>query len=160
YLRLKGIADASKKQGRPTSEGVIGSYIHAGGKIGVLVEINCETDFVAKTEEFQSLVKDVAMHIAAMNPQYLRREDVPEEVVEKEKALYAAQAREEGKPEKVIDRIVAGRLEKFFSEQCLLEQPFVKDPDLRISDLIASKIAATGENITIRRFVRYQLGLD
>lgn len=159
YLRLKGIADASKKTGRSTSEGVVGAYIHSGGKIGVLIEVNCETDFVAKTEEFQELVKDLAMHIAAMNPRYLRREDVPQEVIEKEKMIYAAQAKEEGKPEKIIDRIVEGRLEKFFAENCLLEQAFVKDPEIRISELIAGKISATGENISIRRFTRYQLGV-
>ncbi len=159
YLRLKGIADASKKTGRSTSEGVVGAYIHSGGKIGVLIEVNCETDFVAKTDEFQELVKDLAMHIAAMNPRYLRREDVPREVIEKEKTIYATQAKEEGKPEKIIDRIVEGRLEKFFAENCLLEQAFVKDPEIRISELIASKISATGENISIRRFTRYQLGV-
>ncbi len=132
--------------------------IHPGGKLGVLVEINCESDFVARTEDFQTLVKDVAMHIAAASPLYLRREEVPETAMAREKSIYEAQAREGGKPEKIIERIVQGKLEKFFQEVCLLEQPFVKDPEMNISQLVSSKIAKLGENIVIRRFQRYQLG--
>jgi elongation factor Ts len=158
YLRQKGLSDAAKRTGRTATEGAIGSYIHPGGKLGVLVEINCESDFVARTEDFQTLVKDVAMHIAAANPLYLRREEVPESVMAREKNIYEAQAREGGKPEKIIERIVQGKLEKFFQEICLLEQPFVKDPDVNITQLISSKIAKLGENIVIRRFQRYQLG--
>ncbi len=158
YLRQKGLSDAAKRTGRTATEGAIGSYIHPGGKLGVLVEINCESDFVARTEVFQTLVKDVAMHIAAANPLYLRREEVPESVMARERNIYEAQAREGGKPEKIIERIVQGKLEKFFQEICLLEQPFVKDPDVNITQLISSKIAKLGENIVIRRFQRYQLG--
>jgi elongation factor Ts len=158
YLRQKGLSDAAKRSGRTASEGLIASYIHPGGKIGVLVEVNCESDFVARTEDFQALVKDVAMHVAAANPLYLRREDVPEDVITREKNIYAAQAKEGGKPEKIIERIVQGKLEKFFQEICLLEQPFVKDPDMNISQLISSKVAKLGENIVVRRFQRYQLG--
>jgi elongation factor Ts len=158
YLRQKGLSDAAKRGGRTATEGAIGSYIHPGGKLGVLVEINCESDFVARTEDFQTLVKDVAMHIAAANPLYLRREEVPENVMAREKNIYEAQAREGGKPEKIIERIVQGKLERFFQEICLLEQPFVKDPDVNISQLVSSKIAKLGENIVIRRFQRYQLG--
>jgi elongation factor Ts len=158
YLRQKGLSDAAKRSGRTASEGLIASYIHPGGKIGVLLEVNCESDFVARTEDFQALVKDVAMHVAAANPQYLRREDVPDEVIAREKRIYEAQAREGGKPERIIERIVQGKLEKFFQEVCLLEQPFVKDPDMTIGQLIASQIAKLGENIVVRRFQRYQLG--
>ena len=158
YLRQKGLSDAAKRTDRTATEGAIGSYIHPGGKLGVLVEINCESDFVARTEDFQTLVKDVAMHIAAANPLYLRREEVPESVMTREKNIYEAQAREGGKPEKIIERIVQGKLERFFQEICLLEQPFVKDPDVNISQLVSSKIAKLGENIVIRRFQRYQLG--
>ncbi len=158
YLRQKGLSDAAKRTGRTATEGAIGSYIHPGGKLGVLVEINCESDFVARTEDFQTLVKDVAMHIAAANPLYLRREEVPETAMAREKNIYEAQAREGGKPEKIIERIVQGKLEKFFQEVCLLEQPFVKDPDMNISQLVSSTIAKLGENIVIRRFQRYQLG--
>jgi elongation factor Ts len=158
YLRQKGLSDAAKRTGRTATEGAIGSYIHPGGKLGVLVEINCESDFVARTEVFQTLVKDVAMHIAAANPLYLRREEVPESVMARERNIYEAQAREGGKPEKIIERIVQGKLEKFFQEICLLEQPFVKDPDVNITQLVSSKIAKLGENIVIRRFQRYQLG--
>ena len=158
HLRKKGLAKAAKKATRVTREGVIGSYIHAGGKIGVLVEVNCETDFVAKTDEFQGLVKDAAMQIAAANPLYLERDDVPGEVIEKEKEILRTQATESGKPEKVIDRIVEGRMEKFFSEVCLLYQPFIKDPDMTVRDRVNEAISRMGENVTIRRFVRYQLG--
>ena len=158
YLRQKGLSDAAKRTGRTATEGAVGSYIHPGGKLGVLVEINCESDFVARTEDFQTLVKDVAMHIAAANPLYLRREEVPEHVTTREKNIYEAQARGDGKPERIIERIVQGKLEKFFQEVCLLEQPFVKDPDMNISQLVSSKIAKLGENIIVRRFQRYQLG--
>ncbi len=156
-LRTKGLAKAAKKAGRIVSEGLVGSYIHAGGKIGVLVEVNCETDFVAKTDDFKQFVKDIAMHIAASSPQYVKREDVPEEVKESEKKIYETQAKEAGKPEKIIDKIVSGKLDKFLSEICLLEQPFIKDPDKTINDLLQETIAKLGENISIRRFVRYQL---
>jgi elongation factor Ts len=158
YLRQKGLSDAAKRTGRTASEGSIGSYIHPGGKIGVLLEVNCESDFVARTEEFQTLVKDLCMHIAAANPQYLRREDVPEAVIEREKNIYIAQAKEGGKPERIVERIVQGKLEKFFQDICLLEQRFVKDPDIAVGDLVSGKIAKLGENIVIRRFQRYQLG--
>jgi len=158
YLRQKGLSDAAKRTGRTASEGVIGSYIHPGGKIGVLVEVNCESDFVARTEEFQLLVKDLAMHIAASNPLYLRREDVPEEAIAREKNIYEVQAKEGGKPEKIVERIVQGKLEKFFQDVCLLEQPFVKDPDLSVNQRVSSAIAKLGENIVVRRFQRFQLG--
>jgi elongation factor Ts len=158
YLRQKGLSDAAKRTGRTASEGVIASYIHPGGKIGVLVEVNCESDFVARTEEFQTLVKDLGMHVAASNPLYLRREDVPEDVITREQNIYEAQAKEGGKPEKIVERIVQGKLEKFFQEICLLEQPFVKDPDLSVHQLVSSVVAKLGENIVVRRFQRYQLG--
>ena len=158
YLRQKGLSDAAKRTGRTASEGVIGSYIHPGGKIGVLVEVNCESDFVARTEEFQLLVKDLAMHVAASNPLYLRREDVPEEAIAREKNIYEVQAKEGGKPEKIVARIVQGKLEKFFQDVCLLEQPFVKDPDLSVNQRVSSAIAKLGENIVVRRFQRFQLG--
>jgi elongation factor Ts len=160
YLRQKGLSDAAKRTGRTASEGLVGSYIHPGGKIGVLVEVNCESDFVARTEEFQALVKDVAMHVAASNPLYLRREDVPEDVIAREKSIYEVQAREGGKPEKIVERIVHGKLEKFFEEVCLLEQPFVKEPDLSVNQLVSSVVAKLGENIVVRRFQRYQLGSE
>jgi len=158
YLRKKGIATAQKRGARETKEGQIHAYIHPGGKIGVLVEVNCETDLTARTEDFKNFVKDIAMQIAAQNPIAVKREDIPPEVVEKEKEIYASQAREEGKPEKVIERIVEGKLKRFFSEACLLEQPFIKNPDITVQDLLNELIAKTGENIVIRRFVRYQLG--
>jgi elongation factor Ts len=156
-LRQKGLAMAAKKASREASEGLIGSYIHMG-KIGVLVEINCETDFVAKTDEYKELVKDVAMHIAAANPSYTRREDVPSEIIEKEKTIYAAQV--ENKPPPIVEKIVTGKLEKFYTDTCLTDQIFVKDPEGRkkISDLVTEKIAKLGENIVIKRFVRFQLG--
>ena len=157
-LREKGLAAAAKKAGRIAAEGVVQSYIHAGGRIGVLVEVNCETDFVAKTDAFKSLVKDIAMHIAAANPSYLRRDEVPAAELEHEKMVLSEQARNEGKPEKIIEKMVTGRIEKYYKEVCLLEQPFVKDPDKTISDLITESIAKIGENIAIRRFTRYQLG--
>ncbi|NWF55720.1 MAG: translation elongation factor Ts [Syntrophaceae bacterium] len=158
YLRQKGLATAAKRAGRVASEGRVGSYIHAGGKIGVMVEVNCETDFVAKTDDFQAFAKDVAMHIAASNPSYIRREEVTAEVLEREKEIYRAQARDAKKPEKVIDKIVEGKLEKFYGESCLLEQPFVKDPDLTIQELLNGLIGKLGEKIEIRRFTRYQVG--
>lgn len=158
YLRQKGLSDAAKRTGRIASEGVIGSYIHPGGKIGVLVEVNCESDFVARTEEFQALVKDLSMHVAASNPLYLRREDVPEDVIAREKNIYEVQAREGGKPERIVERIVQGKLEKFFEEICLLEQPFVKDPDMSVSQLVSGVGAKLREHIVVRRFQRYQLG--
>ncbi len=158
YLREKGLAAAAKKSGRVTAEGLVESYIHAGGKIGVLVEINCETDFVAKTDEFKTLVRDIAMQIAAAKPEYVSREEVPEELITKEKEILAAQAANEGKPEKIIQKMVEGRIEKFYKELCLLEQPFVKDPDKTIKQLISEKISKIGENISLRRFVRFELG--
>ena len=158
YLRRKGLATAAKKAGRIATDGLVSSYIHAGGKMGVLVEINCETDFVAKTEDFQSFVKNIAMHIAAANPQYIRREEVPEEVLEKERDIYRTQALDAGKPQKVIDKIVEGKMERFYSEVCLLEQTYVRDSDLTIKELLEALIAKIGENITIRRFTRFQLG--
>ena len=157
FLREKGLAAAAKKAGRIAAEGLVESYIHGGGRIGVLVEVNCET-FVAKTDAFKSLVKDIAMHIAAANPSYLRREEVPAAELEHEKMVLSEQARNEGKPEKIIEKMVTGRIEKYYKEVCLLEQPFVKDPDKTISDLITESIAKIGENIAIRRFTRYQLG--
>lgn len=158
FLREKGLTAAAKKAGRIAAEGLVESYIHGGGRIGVLVEVNCETDFVAKTDAFKSLVKDIAMHIAAANPSYLRREEVPAAELEHEKMVLSEQARNEGKPEKIIEKMVTGRIEKYYKEVCLLEQPFVKDPDKTISDLITESIAKIGENIAIRRFTRYQLG--
>ena len=158
YLRQKGLATAAKRAGRIASEGRIGSYIHAGGKIGVMVEVNCETDFVAKTDDFQAFAKDMAMQIAASNPSYVRREEVTPEVLEREKEIYRAQARDAKKPEKVMDKIVEGKLEKFYSEVCLLEQAFVKDPDVAVQDLLNGLIGKLGEKIEIRRFTRYQVG--
>ncbi|MFO7985235.1 MAG: translation elongation factor Ts [Desulfatiglandaceae bacterium] len=158
YLRKKGIATAKKRGGRTTSNGQIQAYIHAGGKIGVMVEVNCETDFTGNTEDFTRFVKDVCLQIAATNPLAVDRERVPESVSAKEKDIYATQAKESGKPEKVIEKIVEGKLNKFFSEACLLEQPFVKNPDITVQDLLNEMIAKTGENVVINRFVRFQLG--
>lgn len=158
FLREKGLAAAAKKAGRVAAEGLVESYIHGGGRIGVLVEVNCETDFVAKTDAFKELVKDIAMHIAAANPAYLKKEEVPTAELEHEQAVLAEQARNEGKPEKIIEKMVSGRIEKYYKEVCLMEQTFVKDPDKTISDLITESIATIGENISIRRFARYQLG--
>ena len=158
YLRRKGLAAAAKKMGRVASEGWIGAYIHPGGKIGVLVELNCETDFVARTAEFQSLLKDIAMQIAAANPRYIRPEDVPSEELEREREIYRRQAADSGKPEKVSDKIVEGKMERFYSEACLLEQAFIKDPDRKVGDLVQETIARLRENIQVRRFVRYHLG--
>jgi elongation factor Ts len=160
HLRQKGLAAAQKKAGRETNEGTISAYIHPGSRIGVLVEVNCETDFVARNEEFQAFVKDLALQIAASSPSFVRREDVPAELLEKEKAIYLAQAKEMGKPEPAWAKIVQGKVEKFYQESCLLEQAFIKDPTVTIKDLIAQKIAKIGENIGVRRFTRYQLGQE
>jgi len=157
-LRKKGLADAAKRAGRVAAEGAVGSYIHAGGKIGVLVEVNCETDFVARTDEFQALVKDIAMHIAAADPRFVSRDEVTPEVLDKEREIFRQQAIDSGKPEAVVDRIVEGKLGKFYAEQVLLEQPFVKDTDKTVEQMIAEKIATIGENIRVRRFARYVLG--
>ncbi len=158
YLRKKGLAAASKKAGRIASEGVVGSYIHAGGKIGVLVEVNCETDFVAKNEAFQVFVKDIAMHIAAASPQFVRREEVPAELLEREKDIYRAKAKESGKPDAIIEKIVDGQINKFYGDICLLEQAFVKDPDKTIQTYLNETIASIGENMSIRRFTKFVLG--
>jgi elongation factor Ts len=158
YLREKGLAAAAKRAGRTAADGVVASYIHAGGKIGVLIEVNCETDFVARTDDFQSLVKELAMQIAAANPRYVRREEVPETVLEQERSIYAAQAANSGKPAAVIEKMVNGKVEKFFADVCLLEQPFIKDPDKQVSRLISDAVAKLGENVVVRRFARFQLG--
>jgi elongation factor Ts len=157
-LRQKGLAMAAKKAGRDASEGIIGSYIHMGGKLGVLVEVNCETDFVAKTEEFQGFVRDIAMHIAASNPPYIKREDVPSEVIDKEKEIYASQVT--NKPPQIVDKIVKGKLDKFYADNCLLEQVYVKDPEQKksVQEVIVDEVAKIRENIVIKRFVRFQLG--
>jgi elongation factor Ts len=157
-LRKHGIASAGKKASRATRQGLIGSYIHAGGQLGVMVEVNCESDFVARTDDFKELVHDVAMHIAAADPRWLRREDVPEDVLAKEKEIARERARNEGKPEKILDRIVEGRIAKFYEEVCLLEQPFVKEATLTIEQLVKTKIAKLGENMSIARFVRFKVG--
>ncbi|OGG04464.1 MAG: elongation factor Ts [Candidatus Glassbacteria bacterium RIFCSPLOWO2_12_FULL_58_11] len=157
-LRKTGAMKAAKRQDREAREGLVHSYIHMGGKIGVLIELNCETDFVARTEVFQQLAKDLAMHIAASSPDYIRQEDVPAEVLEKEKEIYREQASQSDKPEKVWDKIAEGRLEKFYQEACLLDQPFVKNPDTAVGQLIREVAGKVGENIVIRRFTRFQLG--
>jgi len=159
-LRQKGLAAAQKKAGRETKEGLISAYIHSGSKIGVLLEINCETDFVARNEEFQAFAKEVALQIAASQPMFVKREDVPNDLIEREKNVYLGQIKESGKPEAAWEKIMAGKLEKFFQENCLLEQAFIKDPSVTIQDLISQKIAKLGENISISRFTRYQLGQD
>jgi elongation factor Ts len=158
WLRQKGIAAAAKKSSRAATEGTVGSYIHAGGKIGVLVEVNCETDFAARNELFQQVVKDVAMHIAAAQPVAVRREEIPGDLIEREKAVYKAQALESGKPENIVDKIVQGRVDKYYKEVCLLEQPFVKDPDKTVEQYLTDAVAKIGENISVRRFARYVLG--
>ena len=158
FLRKKGLATAQKRAGRALNEGIIQSYIHMTGKLGVLVEVNCETDFVAKNEDFQEFAKNIAMHIAASNPLGITPEDVPEDLIEKEKEIYRAQALEMGKPENVIDKIVEGKLKKFYEESCLLNQPYVRDTNISVADLLAELIAKIGENISIKRFVRYQIG--
>jgi len=158
YLREKGIAKAASKAGRIAAEGLVEAYIHGGGRIGVLVEVNIETDFAAKNEEFKQLVKDIAMQIAASKPEFVRREEVPASLLESEKEVLRAQARNEGKPEKIIDKMVEGRIDKFYGEKCLMEQAFIKDPDITVDQLIKEKIAHIGENITVRRFVRFERG--
>ena len=158
YLRKKGALKAATREGRATSEGRIGSYIHMNGKIGVLVELNCESDFVAKTDQFGELVKDLCMHVAASSPQWISPDEVPEDVVAKEKEIYMSQAKQAGKPDKMLEKIADGKLKKFYSEVCLLEQSFVKDTDKSVAELIKEKIAQLGENITIGRFCRFQLG--
>ena len=158
YLRKKGMSAAAKRSSKTTKDGTIAFYIHMGGKIGVMVEINCETDFVARTDDFRALGKDIAMHITAANPLYLKPEDVPEDVLEKEKDIYKSQALAEGKPEKIIDRIILGKLKKYYEDACLLEQKFVKDPDISVGTLVNNMIAKSGENIVVKRFARFQLG--
>jgi elongation factor Ts len=157
-LRKRGIASAHKKSARVTKQGLIGSYIHSGGQLGVLVEVNCESDFVARTADFQELVHDIAMHIAAADPRYIRQEDVPAEAMEREREIQRGRAAFEGKPQNVIDRIVEGRMSKFYEEVCLLDQPFVKEATLTVGQLIKTKIAKLGENITVSRFTRYKVG--
>ena len=158
YLRQKGLAAAAKKADRVAADGAVGAYVHPGGKIGVLVEINCQTDFVARTTEFQTLLKDMAMQIAAARPRYVKREDVSVDEIEKEREIYRGQALESGKPEKVVEKIVEGKMERFYSEVCLLEQAFIKDPDRKVSDTINDAITSLGEKIEVRRFARYHLG--
>jgi len=158
FLREKGLAAAAKRAGRSVAQGVVGSYIHGGGKIGVLLEVNCETDFVARTEEFQKLVKDVAMQIAAANPRYVRRDEVSEAERAREREIYRVQTEQSGKPAAVIDRIVDGKMEKFFSDICLMEQPFIREPGKTIEQLLKEVVARTGENVLIRRFARFQIG--
>jgi len=160
YLRRKGLSAAAKRTGRATQEGLVEAYIHTGGKIGVLVEVDCETDFVAKSQDFKDFVRNLAMHIAATNPFCIRREDLPSEIVEKERDIYREQVLESGKPEKVIDKIIQGRMEKFYKEVCLLEELYVRDPEITIQDLVNQMIAKLGENLAIRRFTRYQLGVE
>jgi elongation factor Ts len=158
FLRKKGLADAKKRAGRVASEGLVGSYVHMNGKIGVLVEVNSETDFVARTDEFQELVKNIAMQVAAANPRYLKEEEIPPEEAEKEKEIFRSQAKDSGKPEKVIDKIAEGKFKKYVTEVCLLEQPYIREPEISVNQLIQSVIAKLGENIEVRRFVRFQLG--
>jgi elongation factor Ts len=158
YLRQKGLAAAQKKAGRETNQGLVHAYIHMGGKIGVLIEVNCETDFVARNDEFKTFVNDLALQVAAAKPSYVKREDIPKEVVDKERVIYEGQAKEMGKPPAAWPKIVEGKLEKFYQESCLLEQAFIKDPAVMVKDLLAQKIAKIGENMNIRRFTRYQLG--
>jgi elongation factor Ts len=158
FLREKGLSAATKKSSRATKDGLITSYIHMGGKVGVMIEVNCETDFVAKTENFKTLTRDLAMHVAAMNPLYVKPEDVPEATLQREKDIYRKQVIAEGKPEKIADKIVEGKLKKFYEEVCLIKQKFIKDTNMTVEDLIKASISATGENILVKRFVRYQLG--
>ena len=158
YLREKGLAAAAKRAGRTAADGLVEAYIHAGGKIGVLIEVNCETDFVARTDDFKGLVRDLAMQVAAANPRYVSREDVPADVIEQERAIYAAQAATSGKPAAVIEKMVTGKIEKFFADVCLLEQSFIKDSDKPVSRLVSDAVAKMGENIVVRRFSRFQLG--
>lgn len=157
-LRERGVVKAAKKSGRATGEGTIVAYIHMGGRIGVLVEVNCETDFVAKTDDFRELSRNIALHIAAASPLYVRREEVPHDLLEKEREIYRTQARESGKPDSVIEKIVEGKIEKFYTETCLLEQPYIKDQDQTVQQLITAAIAKLGENISVKRFARFQVG--
>jgi elongation factor Ts len=158
FLRKKGLQSAAKRSARTTREGIIESYIHTGNRLGVLVEVNCETDFVARTDDFQTFVRDLAMHIAASNPLYISKDDVPEEALEKERAILEEQAKQARRPEQVIPKIVEGRLQKYYEEHCLLEQPFVKNPDITVDELLKEQIAKMGENITVARFIRFLLG--
>jgi len=158
YLREKGLAKAAKRVDREAKDGLVVSYIHGGGRIGVLLEVNCETDFVARTDEFKEMVNDIALQIAAMSPQYVKREDIPASVIEHEKQLYRTQALEEGKPEAIVERIVDGRMEKFYQDICLLEQAFIRDEERTIDDLVKEQITKTGENMIVRRFARFELG--
>ena len=158
YLREQGLSAAAKKAGRIAAEGIVDSYIHMGGRIGVLIEVNCETDFVAKTEQFRSFVRDMAMQVAASRPEYVMRDEVPADIISREREVYRAAALHEGKPERIVDKIVDGRLEKFFKDICLLEQPFIKDPDRSVEQVLKETIAQLGENISIRRFTRYEMG--
>ncbi|HIE30682.1 TPA: translation elongation factor Ts [Candidatus Poribacteria bacterium] len=160
WLREKGIKASERRADRTASEGVVASYIHAGNKVGVLLELNCESDFVARNEEFQRLAKDIAMQVAATNPRYINKEDVPEEVIEREKSILRNQAINEGKPEKIVEKIVEGRLSRFYSENCLIEQPFIRDDHQTVGQLVKEKIAKFGENIVVRRFTRYRLGQE
>ncbi|MEE9258005.1 MAG: translation elongation factor Ts [Nitrospinaceae bacterium] len=157
HLRKRGLAKASKKAGRETGDGAVGAYIHPGSKIGVLIELHCETDFVANTPDFQALAKDIAMHVAASKPRFIVREDVTPDILEKEKEIYAHQAKESGKPEKIIEKIVTGKMEKFYGENCLMEQAFIKDTDLTVKELIQQKIAVLGENILVENFSRFEI---
>ncbi len=158
YLRQKGLAAAAKKSGRETNQGLVHAYIHMGGKIGVLIEVNCETDFVARNDEFKAFVNDLALQVAAAKPLYVKREDIPKDLIDKERVIYEGQAKEMGKPPAAWPKIVDGKLEKFFQENCLLEQSFIKDPAVIVKDLLAQKIAKIGENMNVRRFTRFQLG--
>lgn len=158
FLRKKGLSAATKRSSKVAKDGTVASYIHMGGRIGVMVEINCETDFVAKTDDFQTMARDIAMHVAASNPQYVRSDEVPEEALEREKEIYRSQLREEKKPEKIWDKIIEGKLKKYYEDVCLVDQKFVKNQDITVGTLISNMIAKTGENIVIRRFARFQLG--
>jgi elongation factor Ts len=160
YLRKKGMSAATKRSSKAAKEGVVSSYIHMGGRIGVMVEVNCETDFVAKTEDFQAMSKDIAMHVAASNPLFLKPEEIPPEVMEREKEIYRSQAMAEKKPEKIWERIIEGKLKKYYEEVCLLQQKFIKNTDITVETLVNNMIAKTGENIVVRRFARFQLGED
>jgi elongation factor Ts len=158
YLRKKGLATAAKRAGRALSEGTIQSYIHMGGKLGVMVEVGCETDFVAKNEDFQDFARNIAMHIAATNPLGIRPEEIPQEIIDKEMEIYMAQAKETGKPENILEKIAQGKLQKFIKENCLMDQPYVRNPDMTVADLLNELIAKIGENITVKRFTRFQVG--
>ncbi len=160
FLREKGLAAAAKKAGRATKEGLVDSYIHAGGRIGVLIEVNCETDFVAKTEDYTSLCRELAMQVAAANPLYVDRTEIPQEKIDTEKSVLETQAKNEGKPDKIVEKIVSGRIEKYYQEVCLLEQPYIREPDMMVKDLVNEYITKLGENIVVRRFCRFQLGED